>query len=621
MKNVVNNTPVKNMGQTKNTNSLKAYLLGVLFIAFMFMAICCFCTQYTASYFDYDEALGRPLAWKVYNPFDWFSWQSNFYDYGRSHFNYLYITFILTIALSVLLTVVVIGFITRSSREFTGLHGTAHFATDEEILHSGLVVEDENKSGVYLGMWKDLQAQAWRYLKHCGAEHIMTLAPTRSAKGVAQVITTLLGWLESCIVNDQKGELWALTSGWRSKHVGKCYKFCPTGEETIRINPLDEIRLGTSREVGDTQNIVTILVDPDGKGLESHWDKTAFSFITSLVLHILYKARAEGKTGTLADVGFAMANPDVPVSQLFEEMLNNKWGLDGARIDIIASGARKMLDKPDEERGSVISTCQTFFSLYEDPLVAYATSASDIKISELMNTERPSTLYLVTREEDKDRLKPLIRLIYTQLVRVLLRPELTYKDGQAVRPYKHRILAMVDEFPALGRMDVFAESLSYIAGYGIKVFLIMQDMEQLIDIYGKNETVSSNCHVKTAYAPNKIETAEWLSQMLGVTTIIKEEISTSGKRFGAVLENVTRSYQEVSRPLMTSDEVRTLTPALKDKDGLKILEPGDVLIIIAGQPPILATQSLYFMNPVFLERTRIQSPPVNDALEVEAFCG
>ena len=100
---------------------------------------------------------------------------------------------------------------------------------------------------------------------------------------------------------------------------------------------------------------------------------------------------------------------------------------------------------------------------------------------------------------------------------------------------------MLDEFPSYGKLDVFQEALAYIAGYGIKAYLIMQDIAQLWGAYGRDESIISNCHLRIAYAPNKIETADWLSRMAGTTTIVKEDVTQSGNRYAVTLANVSQN--------------------------------------------------------------------------------
>jgi type IV secretion system protein VirD4 len=282
------------------------------------------------------------------------------------------------------------------------------------------------------------------------------------------------------VVNDQKAELWHLTAGWREQEAGNIVlRFDPgAASGSIGFNPLAEIRLGTIHEVGDVQNLVTILVDPEGKGLVDHWAKTSHAFLTGAILHVLYRARATGGVGALPQVALALSDPARPVAELYREMLDNKWA-GGQTHPTIATAARDMTNRPDEERGSVLSTAMSFLSLYRDPLIAKNVSRSDFRIMDLMNHEKPVSLYLVVRAEDKDRVKPLMRLIINQLVRVLLRPEITYAGGRPQMPHRHRMLLMLDEFPSYGKLEVFQEALAYIAGHGIKAYLIMQDIAQL----------------------------------------------------------------------------------------------------------------------------------------------
>jgi type IV secretion system protein VirD4 len=563
-------------------------------------------TQYIASRFAYHPALGAPLIGHLYPPWEWLIWQHKFG--GQAHSVFRTVSAGMALALSCGL----FGLLALSgpnAERHEGIHGTAHWASQAEIEATGLLPKKGQRGeGVYVGGWRD-ERKRLRYLRHNGPEHVAAIAPTRSGKGVGLVVPTLLSWPHSVVVNDQKAELWNLTAAWRKKEAGNAVmKFDPGASSgSVSFNPLEEIRLGSLHEVGDVQNLVTILVDPEGKGLVDHWAKTSHAFLTGAVLHVLYKKRAEGKVGSLPDVAAALSDPDQRIESLYFEMIANSWGEGENTHTAIASAARDMLNRPDDERGSVLSTAMSFLSLYRDPLVARNVARSDFKVGDLMNHDRPVTLYLVVRAEDKDRMRPLMRLIINQLVRVLLRPEITFVDGRPQAPHKHRLLLMLDEFPSYGKLEVFQEALAYIAGYGIKAYLIMQDMSQLWGAYGKDESITSNCHVRIAYAPNRVETAEWLSRMVGTATIVKEDITTSGRRFGAVLTQVSKTYHQVSRSLLTADEIMRLKSPLKDSGDL-IIEPGDMLIFVAGHAPIFGTQSLYFRDPVFRERAKLPMP-------------
>ena len=286
---------------------------------------------------------------------------------------------------------------------------------------------------------------------------------------------------------------------------------------------------------------------------------------------------------------------------------DNHYDLKGIH-PTVAGAARDMINRPDNERGSVLSTAMSYLGLYRDPLVRRNTSRSDFKVMDLMNAEKPVSLYLIVRAEDKDRMKPLMRLVVNQIVRVLLRPEMTFKDGRQLSPHKHRLLLMLDEFPSLGKLEVFAEALAYVAGYGIKAYLIMQDIAQLWSAYGRDETITSNCHIRTAFAPNKIETAEWMAKLSGKKTENKWQITESGKRFGALADNYSRSATEVSRDLLTPDEAMRLRGPQRAGDGTAITSPGDMLIFASGHAPIYGTQSLFFLDSSFVTRSRVAPP-------------
>ena len=577
-------------------------ILGALLLGVMLLASGA-ATQYLAWRLAYHPALGRPWLGKLYAPWAWIGWQQRYERSASGAFRMLHAGMAVAGALLSAGLLLVLNDRGRKPKRHDGIHGTAHWASADEIAAACLF----GSAGVHVGGWRDPRGRL-RALRHEGPEHVVAIAPTRSGKGVGLVVPTLLSWPASLVVNDQKGELWNLTAGWRSRGAGNIVlRFDPgAAEGSAHFNPLDEIRLGTIHEVGDVQNLVTILVDPEGKGLIDHWAKTSHAFLTGAILHVLYVAREKGRPGTLPDVALALSDPNRPIDGLYRDMLINRWA-GGEVHPTIAAAARDMTNRPQEERGSVLSTAMSFLSIYRDPLIAKNVGSSDFAISDLMNREKPVTLYLVVRAEDKDRMKPLMRLIINQLMRVLLRPEIVYANGRPVMPHCHPLLLMLDEFPSYGKLEVFQEALAYIAGYGIKAYLIMQDIAQLWGAYGRDESLISNCHIRIAYAPNKIETAEWLSRMAGTTTIVKEDVSVSGKRHRARLDQVSTTFHQIARPLMTPDEIMRLKGARKDA-GDAITEPGEMLIFAAGHAPILGTQTLYFEDPELAARAQIAPP-------------
>ena len=515
----------------------------------------------------------------------------------------------------------------NSSKANEYLHGSARWANSQDIQAAGLLPKARTfwqylsgkkpaaSTGVYVGAWLDKNGKQ-HYLRHNGPEHVLCYAPTRSGKGVGLVVPTLLSWGQSAVITDLKGELWALTSGWRRQHAkNKVLRFEPAiANGSVCWNPLDEIRVCTENEVGDVQNLATLIVDPDGKGLESHWQKTGQALLVGVILHALYKAKADGTTASLPSVDAMLSDPNRDIRELWMEMTT--YGhVDGQNHTVIGSAARDMLDRPDEEAGSVLSTAKSYLALYRDPIVARNVSKSEFAIKDLMHLDSPVSLYIVTQPNDKARLRPLVRVMVNMVVR-LLTDKMDFENGRPVARYKHRLLMMLDEFPSLGRLEIMQESLAFVAGYGIKCYLICQDINQLKSRetgYGTDESITSNCHIQNAYPPNRIETAEHLSKLTGQTTVTKEQITTSGRRTSALLGQVSRTIQEVQRPLLTPDECLRMPGPVKTDSG-DIAEAGDMVVYVAGYPAIYGKQPLYFKDKTFQARASIPAPKNSDKI-------
>jgi len=201
----------------------------------------------------------------------------------------------------------------------------------------------------------------------------------------------------------------------------------------------------------------------------------------------------------------------------------------------------------------------------------------------------------------------LVRIMINMIIR-LNADKMDFEGGAPKAHYKHRLLMMLDEFPSLGKLEILQEALAFLAGYGIKCYLICQDINQLKSRetgYGPDETITSNCHVQNAYPPNRVETAQHLSKLTGQTTIVKEQITTSGRRTSALLGQVSVTMTETGRPLLTEDECLRMPGPKKDSEG-RISEGGDMVIYVAGYPAIYGRQILYFKDDVFSARSKVR---------------
>ena len=551
-------------------------LIGQILIVFAIMVLGVWAaTQWAAAMLAYQPELGAPWFFvrelPVYRPWSLFAWWYHYDAYAPHVFER---AGALAGTSGFLGCGAAIGgslWRARQSR-FVTTYGSARWATQKEIATAGLF----EARGVFLGR---LGAA---YLRHDGPEHVMAFAPTRSGKGVGLVVPTLLSWTGSAVIHDIKGENWQLTAGWRSR-FSHCLLFDPTNPLSARYNPLLEVRRG-EQEIRDVQNIADILVDPEG-ALErrNHWEKTSHSLLVGAILHILYAEEEK----TLARVATFLSDPERPfVATLRAMMTTNHLGAADAPLvhPVVASAAREVLNKSENERSGVLSTAMSFLGLYRDPTVAAVTSSCDWRITDLVEGEWPLSLYLVVPPSDISRTKPLIRLVLNQIGRRLT--ERLRAGNGAPRP---QLLLMLDEFPALGRLDFFETALAFLAGYGVRAFLIAQSLNQIVKAYGENNAILDNCHVRVAFSSNDERTAKRISDALGTATEQRAMRNYAGHRLAPWLAHVMVSRQETSRPLLTPGEVMQLAPA-------------DELVLISGLAPIRARKLRYFEDRNFVGR-------------------
>jgi type IV secretion system protein VirD4 len=301
-----------------------------------------------------------------------------------------------------------------------------------------------------------------------------------------------------------------------------------------------------------------------------------------VILHVLY-AEADK---TLAGVANFLADPQRTIEATLRAMMTTKHL--GDRVHpVVASAARELLNKSDNERSGVLSTAMSFLGLYRDPVVAEVTSRCDWRIADLVEADRPVSLYLVVPPSDISRTKPLIRLILNQIGRRLT-------EGLEASRSRRRLLLMLDEFRALGRLEFFEQALAFMAGYRIKAFLIVQSLNQIEAAYGANNAILDNCHVRVAFSTNDERTARRISDSLGTATELRAMKNYAGHRLSPWLGHLMVSRQETARPLLTPGEVMQLPP-------------DEEVVQVSGAPPIRARKVRYYLDRRLAERVEV--PP------------
>ncbi|MDP9119958.1 MAG: type IV secretory system conjugative DNA transfer family protein [Acidobacteriota bacterium] len=544
----------------------------------------------------------------LYSPASYFRWTSRYQHVARLAPDLALARRVFATALGLLVSTTSLYAAARlkAQRETGDTHGSSHWASSREVRQTELL---GTQPGVVVGAWEDGRGRL-HTLRDTRDRHVLVFAPSGSGKSTCLVIPTLLEWPHSVVVLDIKGELWHRTAGFRATRLGqRCLRFDPTAADgsSARYNPLSLIPCGPE-DVKHAQGVADVLCDPQGRDQpRSFWDLSAHALLVGTILHVLYSETDK----SLAGCARLLSDPERPIQQALEDMLvaEHDPNLKRGWVDpmghptpthpVVAATARALLDMDPRTSSGVVATAQSHLHVFRDPILAANTSVSDFEPLDLVLGE-PVSLYLTISPGELDRLRGPLRLLLNQFCRRLT--ERLDFDADSARPANRTpLLLLLDEFTALGKLDFFGRALAYLRGYGIRVFVSIQALAQLFDVYGRHQSISANCGVQIAYAPVDLETSELLSRMTGPMTVNLTKRSLSGSAVALGPRRSTLSYQEISRPLLTSEETRRL--------------PDDeALLFIAGHPPIRGRRVPYFRVPELAKRAAIPPPEVSSRL-------
>ncbi len=449
----------------------------------------------------------------------------------------------------------------RPFKKPESIHGDSHWATSSEVKKAGL----RAKEGILLGKYKK------KFLVADGYQHILLFAPTGSGKGVGFVIPNLLFWKDSAIIHDIKLENYELTSGWRKKHLKqRVFLWNPADPDGIShcYNPMDWISKKPGQMVDDVQKIANFLL-PE----QEFWQNEARALLTGIMLYLVCD---ESKPATLGEVVRTLRSDDV--------VYNLAVVLDtmGKKLHPVAyMNIASYLQKPDKERGSVTSTANSSLELWANPLIDTTTATSDFNLHEFKTITH--TAYIGLTPDNIHRLKPLMNMFYQQAA--------AFFTAKMPQPHeKFGVLMLMDEFPTLGKMEQFLAGIAYFRGYRVRLFLIIQDTQQLKGIYeesGMNSFLSNSTY-RITFAANNMETANLISQLLGNKSA--EQVSYNKPKYldlnpGARSLHVSKAQ----RALLLPQEVIQLPRE-------------DQIILIESQPPIKCKKIFYFKEKMFTKR-------------------
>jgi type IV secretion system protein VirD4 len=494
------------------------------------------------------------------------------------------------------------------------LYGTARWANERDLKkfgltqNSGVILAQFQKASLDFSVNPKNSSVSLKLKKpaplvcHQGGTNTLTIAPTRSGKGVGSIIPTCLSYPQSMIVFDPKGELFETTAGFR-RQFSRILKFSPISKNTVRFNPLEEVDL-TEQAFADIGLILTNMFEQPKGGEQnsaaSFFDNNAQDLLTGLIFHVLSSrnySKERNLNGVLSILSQAAsqetANESGEQTGLGDELLHemkdsahyDKYGRESPYIHkIVSNVASRILGMHFKVRSDVFSTVFSRMRLFEDPYIAYVTGESDFSLQDFYDSEEPITLYLTVPFSDIRRIAPVFRLLVSFMLNKFSRGEASY--GTAA--LKNRILFLLDEFKTLGAFPFLSDAMGILAGYGITFYIVVQALNQIVDLYGQQHTFMDNCKTVMVYAPGKYEDAKTFSDMIGKESVVNENISASGSRYSVSLNNLNAGSQEVARELINPDELMKLPPT-------------EALILNQGMPAYIAKKCVYYEDKRFMK--------------------
>lgn len=457
-------------------------------------------------------------------------------------------------------------------------HGSARFANRKELkkLERGKGQEDR---GLLIGR----NPHTGRLLRYDGPAHLITLAPTRAGKGVGTVIPNLLAAERSVLVIDPKGEN-ARIAGEARRRFGTVHVLDPfevSGMPSAAYNPLDRLT-PDSLDLGEDAASLTeaLVMDPPGQVTEAHWNEEAKAILGGLIMFCVCHEDRDRRT--LATVREYLTLPPEKLRALLELMQDSD-----AAGGLIARAANRFLGKADREAASVLSNAQRHTHFLDSPRIAKVLSRSDFHFSDLR--QRIASVFLVLPPNRMDAYSRWLRLLVSQALQDIARDaEASVKpqNGPAgaqggTQRLRTPTLFLLDEFAALGRLEAVERAMGLMAGYGLQLWPILQDMSQLRDLYGDRAgTFIANAGVQQVFGVNDFETAKWLSQMMGQETAGFQTDSFKPGDGPSFSNNLT------GRDLLTPDEIMQLRPE-------------NQLLRVQGQATAVAQKLRYYTDPEF----------------------
>jgi len=454
-------------------------------------------------------------------------------------------------------------------------HGSAQFA-DERRARSALGGVDGLIIGRAAGGW---------LMRYDGPGHLLTLAPTRSGKGVGVVLPNLIAADRAILCVDPKGENARIAARARARFgpVHVLDPFGVSGRPAAAYNPLAALDPFGMDLAEDAALIAEAFVyDPPEQVSEAHWNEEAKALIAGVILHVVTRPPPHGPT--LAAVRELLTAAPARFAATLKAMQASP-----AADGLVARAANRHLGKADREATGVLSAAQRHTHFLDSRRITDSMARTDFAFEDLR--DRRATVFLVLPPERLGTHARWLRLLVAQALHALARNQPGGSQGS-----RTPILFLLDEFAALGRLEPLAQAYGLMAGYGVQLWAILQDLHQLKALYGERHgTFLANAAVTQIFNVADIDTAQWVSRTLGATTqtFIAQGTSTNTGSTASLKggssssgEGASWSEQRVRRDLLTPDEVMRLADHM-------------MLLLRPGRAPLIAGKVRHYADREF----------------------
>nr|WP_264301571.1 type IV secretory system conjugative DNA transfer family protein [Stenotrophomonas maltophilia] len=515
------------------------------------------------TYYQYYHAIGQPQVATFVGKIKW----AGYVGFGLP-----------------LLVLLVTGLVLLLKKDKRSLHGDARFATGADLSRHGMF--KKTGQSIVVG------SHGGKLVRLDGQQFVILAAPTRSGKGVGVVIPNLLEYGESLVVLDIKQENFDLTSGWRASQGQEIYLFNPFAEDrrTHRWNPLSYVSDDPAFRVSDLMSIAAMLY-PDGAEDQKFWVSQARNAFMAFTLYLFENWDDERSSGfpggsgtpTLGSV-YRLSSGDGTDLKKYLKALSERSFLSGNARSAFAN----MLSQADETFASILGTFKEPLNPWINPVLDKATSSNDFLLTDVR--KKKMTIYIGIQPNKLAESRLIINLFFSQLI------NLNTKELPKSNPdLKYQCLLLMDEFTSIGKVEIIASAVSYMAGYNIRLLPIIQSMSQLDATYGRevSRTIITNHALQILYAPREQQDANDYSDMLGYTTIRKKNVTHAREK--------THSFTEERRALMLPQELKAMGP---DKE----------VFLYEGIPhPVKCDKIRYYKDRYFTSRLlpKVDVPMLN----------